>query len=116
MPRLGPRRGRFMTIARRILLLAAATPLVLLALGALNQFELGNVEERSRFVAEKQVPSLSTLGNISRTFEEMRVALRDRVLAIDQAARDRAKDRFAQRESELGDLLRQYADGLVSDE
>ena len=105
-----------MTIARRILLLAGVTPLVLIALGVLNQTELGSIEQRSRFVAQVQVPSLSVLGNISRTFEEMRVALRDHVLATDPASRAAAREAFTTRQGELVRLLRQYADGLVSDE
>ena len=40
-----------MTIARRILLLAGAVPLVLVALGVLNHLELARIESRSRFVA-----------------------------------------------------------------
>jgi two-component system, sensor histidine kinase and response regulator len=103
-----------MTIARRILLLAGVTPLVLIALGALNQIDLGSIEERSRFVAHVQVPSLSVLGNISRTFEEMRVALRDHLLATDPAAQAKAREAFAAREVELVRLLRQYADGLAT--
>ena len=105
-----------MTIARRILFLAALTPLVLVALGALNQFELVRVDEHSRFVVEKQVPSISSLGNVSRTFEEMRVALRDHVLATDPAGQGRSREQFVERQAELAGLLRQYADGLVSDE
>src|SRR5262249_48954695 len=105
-----------MTIARRILLLAAATPLVLIALGALNQIELGGIESRSRFVSQKQVPSMSVLGNVSRTFEEMRVALRDHLLATDPAAQARAREAFAARRDGLARRLRDYADGVVSEE
>src|SRR5262249_7601748 len=105
-----------MTMARRILLLAAATPLVLVALGVLNQIELSSIETRSRFVAQKQVPSLSTLGNVSRTFEELRVVLRDHLRATDSTAQAAARAGFAARRSELVRLLRQYADALVSDD
>jgi len=58
-----------MTIARRIILLAATVPLVLIALGLFNHFELASIESKSRFVQENQVPGLSALGNISRTFD-----------------------------------------------
>ncbi len=105
-----------MTIARRILLLAGMPALILIALGALNQIELGDVESRSRFVAQMQVPSLSALGNISRTFEEMRVALRDHLLATDPPVQAKARETFAARQIELVRLLRQYADAMVSDE
>src|SRR5262245_28486920 len=104
-----------MTIARRILLLAAATPLVLVALGVFNQVELARIEGRSRFVAQKQVPSLSALGNISLAFEQIRVTLRDHLLA-DAAGRPAARKAFAAREADLVRLLREYADALVSDD
>jgi len=105
-----------MTIARRILLLAAATPLVLVALGVFNQIELASIESRSRFVAQMQIPSLSAVGYISITFEQMRVALRDHLLATDAAARAKARETFAARQVELLRLLRQYGDTLVSDD
>src|SRR5215813_2985689 len=98
-----------MTIARRILVLASAVPLVLVALGVLNHLELTRIESRSRFVAETQVPSLSALGNIARAFEEMRVALREARLA-------RTRETFAGRRSDLDRLLGEYADSLVSDD
>jgi two-component system, sensor histidine kinase and response regulator len=105
-----------MTIARRILLLAAVPPLVLTALGVLNQIEMGRVAKTARFMARTQVPSLSLLGNISLTFEEMRVDLRDHLLASDPAAREASRQAFAARRSELERLLGQYADTLVSDD
>ena len=105
-----------MTIARRILLLVGLAPLILAALGVLTHTELARIESRSRFVAEKQVPSLSSLGNISRTFEGMRVALRDHLLAPDAAGRTKARQAFDARRGELDQLLRSYADTLVSDD
>src|SRR5262245_12412273 len=105
-----------MTIARRILLLAAVPPLILIALGALNQVELARVDKSARFMARIQVPSLSVLGNISLTFEEMRVDLRDQMLASDPAARAASRLSFTARKQELERLLRSYADSLVSDD
>jgi signal transduction histidine kinase/CheY-like chemotaxis protein/CHASE3 domain sensor protein len=105
-----------MTIARRILLLVGLAPLILLALGLLSRSELARIESGSRFVADKQVPSLSSLGGISRTFEEMRVALRDHLLAADAAGRAKARGTFDARKVELDQLLRSYADTLVSDD
>ena len=105
-----------MTIARRILLLVGLAPLILAALGLLTHAELARIESRSRFVAETQVPSLSSLGNISRAFEEMRVALRDHLLAPDAAGRTKARQAFDARRDELDQLLRNYADTLVSDD
>src|SRR5262249_35644323 len=104
-----------MTIARRILLLAAATPLVLVALGVFNQVEIEPLVKQSEFVAEKQVPSLSALGNIALVFEQIRVSLRDHLLG-DAAGRVAAREAFAAREAELVRLLQQYADALVSDD
>src|SRR5262245_7979542 len=105
-----------MTIARRIVLLAAATPLVLFALGVLNQTELTSIETRSRFVTEKQVGSLSVLGNVSRTFEEMRVALRDHLRAQDPAAQAAVRSGFKTRREELARLLQRYGDEFISDD
>ena len=105
-----------MTIARRILLLAGAAPLVLVALGALNHFEVAGIESRIRFVAEVQVPSLAAVGNISRCFEEMRVGLRDHLLATDAAGLARSRQTVNVRQTELDQRLRQYADTLVSDD
>jgi two-component system, sensor histidine kinase and response regulator len=105
-----------MTIARRILLLVGLAPLILAALGLLTHAELARIESRSRFVTETQVPSLSSLGNVSRAFEEMRVALRDHLLAPDAAGRTTARQAFDARRDELDQLLRSYADTLVSDD
>jgi two-component system sensor histidine kinase/response regulator len=105
-----------MTIARRILFLAAVPPLVLVALGVLNHVELAHIESRNLFVARTQVPSLSALGNISLTFEEMRVDLRDRLLATDPAVQAASRKAFEARRVELADLLRTYADTLISDD
>src|SRR5512134_826655 len=101
-----------MTIARRILILAGAAPLVLVALGALTHLKLAAIESRSRFVAQTQVPSLSALGNISTGFEEMRVALRDHLLAPDDDGRAKARAALAAGRADLEELLRQY-DTLV---
>ena len=105
-----------MTIARRILLLVGLAPLILAALGLLTHAELARIESRSRFVTETQVPSLSSLGNISRAFEEMRVALRDHLLAPDAAGRTSARQTFDSRRDEIAQLLRKYADELVADD
>ena len=105
-----------MTIAKRIVLLAAATPLVLLALGGLNQIELRSIETRSRFVSQKQIGSLSVLGNVSRTFEEMRVNLRDHLRAREPAARAAVRRAFETQRGELARLLQQYGDEFVSDD
>src|SRR4051794_29453274 len=105
-----------MTIARRLLILLAVPLVGLLALGVLTRMQLENIEERTRFVAEKQVPSLAALGNISRSYAELRVDVRSFVLARNQVELAVARSGFDEREAELGRLLRQYADSLISDE
>jgi len=105
-----------MTIARRVVLLAAATPLVLLALGVLNQTEISRIETRSRFVSQKQIGSLSVLGNVARAFEEMRVGLRDHLRAQEPAAQAAARKGFETRRGEIASLLQQYGDEFVSDD
>jgi len=105
-----------MTLARRILLLAALPLIALVALGVFMHVELTDIELRSRFVAQTQVPSLSALGNISRTYEELRINLRDHVLGVDPAGLAKTRDKFAANQVELTRLLRQYADTLVSDD
>jgi two-component system sensor histidine kinase/response regulator len=104
-----------MTIARRILVLAAVPPLILIGLGVLNQIEMARVERSARFMARTQVPSLSLLGNVSLVFQEMRVELRDHILAAEPSAQAATRQAFAAGRSELAGLLRQYADTLVSD-
>ena len=104
-----------MTIARRILLIAAAAPMVLVALGVFNQIELAGIEDRSRFVSER-VPGVSAVGTIALAFEEMRVALRDHLLAADPSARLTARRAFAERRDEIARTTRRYAGTLVSDD
>ena len=105
-----------MTIARRILILAGATPLVLVALGVVSQSELYRIETRLRFVAEKQVPSLGALGEISIVFQEMRVSLRDLVVAPEEAARAGALQSLTGQGADLEKKLGEYADHFVSDD
>ena len=62
-----------MTIAKRLVLLLAVPLLVLAGLGVFIRVKLTSIETRSRFVADMQIPSLALLGNISRTFGELRV-------------------------------------------
>jgi signal transduction histidine kinase/CheY-like chemotaxis protein/HPt (histidine-containing phosphotransfer) domain-containing protein len=105
-----------MTIARRILILAGATPLVLVALGVVSQSELHRIESRLRFVAEKQVPSLGALGEIAIVFQEMRVNLRDLLVSPDAAARVRARQSLTGQGADLQRKLSDYADRWVSDD
>jgi hypothetical protein len=65
-----------MTIARRLMILVALPLLILTGLGIFTKVQLAGIETRSRFVAETQVGSLAALGNISRSFAELRVSVR----------------------------------------
>lgn len=105
-----------MTIARRLLILAAVPLLVVIGLGIYNQFHLKDIEKRSRFVAETQVGSLAALGNISRTFAELRVGVRGHLLCVDRQEQERIRAAFQAEKSDLTRLLGAYADSLVSDD
>ena len=76
-----------MTIAKRLVLLLAVPLLALVGLGVFTRLQLTTIETRSRFVADMQVPSLAALGNISRIFAEMRIHVRNHVLATTEADR-----------------------------
>jgi signal transduction histidine kinase/FixJ family two-component response regulator len=105
-----------MTIARRLILLLTVPLLALVGLGVFTRMQLTTIETRSRFVAELQVPSLATLGNISRTLAELRVQLRNHVLATGEAERASVGSAFERDEAELGRLLDQYERSLISDD
>ena len=110
----GPK-GDPMTIARRLLLLAAAPVLILAGLGLLHRVQMGAAETRVRFAGEHQVQSLAALGNISRTFSELRVNLRSVLLARDKGERSRARALFDADKAELEGLLVAYGEALISD-
>src|SRR5579872_2901676 len=105
-----------MTIARRLLILVVVPLLAFIALGIFNWTEVANVENRARFVAQQQIPSLATLGNITRSFAELRVDVRSHVLATNETKRVTAELAFDSHQEELQGLLSHYADALISDE
>ena len=76
-----------MTIAKRLIMLLAVPLVALLGLGIFIRSQLAEVESSSRFVSEEQIPSLAVLGNLSRTVEGLRVAVRSHLLATNQADR-----------------------------
>ena len=104
-----------MTIAKRLVLLLAVPLLVLAGLAVFTRSQLATIETRSRFVAELQVPSLAALGNISRAFAELRVHLRNHVLATSEAERTQIRSAFERDEAALGHLLDEYERRLISD-
>jgi methyl-accepting chemotaxis protein len=105
-----------MTIAKRLVLLLAVPLLALVGLGLSTRMQLTTIETRSRFVADVQIPSLAALGNISRTYAELRVEVRNHVLATSAAERVSVRSRFDRDETELGRLLDQYERNLISDD
>ncbi len=105
-----------MTIGKRLVFLLTVPLLALVALGIFTRLQLTTIETRSRFVADMQVPSLAALGNISRVFAELRVQLRNHVLATSEAERARVGSTFERDEVELGRLLDQYERRLISDD
>jgi signal transduction histidine kinase/DNA-binding response OmpR family regulator/HPt (histidine-containing phosphotransfer) domain-containing protein len=105
-----------MTIARRLILLLAVPLLALVALGVLTRLQLTTLQTRSRFVADLQIPSLAALGNISRTFAELRVDVRNHVLATSDADRASTRLLFERDEAELNRLLDQYERNMISDD
>jgi signal transduction histidine kinase/DNA-binding response OmpR family regulator/HPt (histidine-containing phosphotransfer) domain-containing protein/HAMP domain-containing protein len=105
-----------MSIAKRLVVLLALPLLALAGLGVFSRVQLTTIETRSRFVATLQVPSLAALGHISRAFAELRVHLRNHVLATSEAERTKVMSAFDANEAELARLLDDYERRLVSDD
>ena len=105
-----------MTIAKRLLLLLTVPILALVALGVFTRLQLTTIENQSRFLANLQVPSLATLGNISRVFAELRVHIRNHVLATSDAERATIRSAFDRDEAAFGRLLDDYQLRLISDD
>jgi len=99
-----------MTIARRLIVLLAVPLLTFFGLGLFMRAQLARIEDRTRFVAESRVIALARLGDISRSFAELRVNLRSQLLAKDDAERARARAAFNEDRAELSRLLADYAD------
>jgi two-component system sensor histidine kinase/response regulator len=104
-----------MTIARRLITLAAIPLVVLLGLGFFSWNQLRRVETRTRYAAELQVQSLAALGNISRQLADMRVNARNYLLARDSGERSNAKAALDESKAALARLLQNYGDELISD-
>jgi two-component system sensor histidine kinase/response regulator len=102
-----------MTIAKRLIFLLAVPLVALLGLGIFTRFQLSKIETRSRFVTESRVQALATLGNLSRSFAEMRVDVRSHLLATNEAQRTAARAAFGEHEREVVRLVKYYADNLV---
>src|SRR6476646_2672498 len=105
-----------MTIGKRLLLLLAVPLIALLGFGIFARIQLSKIEERSRFVSESQLAAVAVLGNISRSFAEIRVNLRSFLLAADENQRAEARAAFDEDDRVLTRLLEQYGDSFVGDE
>jgi len=105
-----------MTIGKRLLLLLAVPLIALLGFGIFARIELSSIEERSRFVSESQLAAVAVLGNISRSFAEIRVNLRSVLLADDEKQRAEALAAFDEDDRALTQLLQQYGDSFIHDE
>jgi methyl-accepting chemotaxis protein len=105
-----------MTIAKRLIFLLAVPLVALVGLGILSRLQLSTIETRSRFVADLQIPGLAALGNISRRFAELRIDLRNYVLAGNEAERSRVGANFDRHEAEITQLFDQYERTLISDD
>jgi signal transduction histidine kinase/CheY-like chemotaxis protein/HPt (histidine-containing phosphotransfer) domain-containing protein/HAMP domain-containing protein len=105
-----------MTIARRLIVLLTVPLLALAGLGIFTRLQLADVEKRSRFVAESRIVALATLGNLSRSFVELRVHMRSHLLATTDTERALARGAFDQEERIVERLLQQYHDQFVLDD
>ena len=103
-----------MTIARRLILLMAVPFLILFGIWAVTRMQMAQVEERIRFVAESRVVALARLGDISRSFAEMRVNVRSFLLAANPADQAAARKAYDLDRTEFGRLLDDYADKRVA--
>jgi len=105
-----------MTIAKRLMILLALPLVALAGLGVFARLQLAKIEARSRFVSESRIVALATLGNLSRSFAELRVNLRSHLLASSDEQRAVARAAFDDDEREVNRLLQAYADGMVFDD
>jgi CHASE3 domain sensor protein len=99
-----------MTIARRLMILLAVPLLIRIGIGIITRQQMARIDERTRFVAESRVVALARLGDISRTFAELRVKVRSFLLAADEPARAAAGKAYDADRVELDRLLVDYAD------
>ena len=103
-----------MTIARRLALLLVIPLLAVSGLGVFVTNQFGKIERLSGFVADKQIGSLATLGEIARLFGEQRVYLRNYLVEKDQTGQERSNARLREDQVELNRLLARYGDSLIS--
>jgi len=103
-----------MTIARRLLILLSIPLAALLGLGVFMKVQLGQIEERGRFVTETQITSLKMIASIMQEFEELRADVRDHLLADDPGGPPERLKGFVQKEAEVTGLVGHYEDTLIT--
>src|SRR4051812_32282341 len=105
-----------MNIAKRLVLLLTVPLVAFVALGAFLDLNLKGIEKRGTDVADLQLPSVAVIGQVARKHAELRVDLRDYLLAPGDKQRASARAEFESDEKDLDRLLLQYSDTLISDE
>src|SRR4051812_14656524 len=105
-----------MTIGKRLIILLAVPLVALAALAVFTRQQLSDIERSSRFLTESRTVALADVGNLSRSFSELRVNLRTVVLATTDAQRNAARAAFDEDAQDVSRLLRGYADRLVFDD
>ncbi|CAN5512324.1 hypothetical protein BH09SUM1_BH09SUM1_16860 [soil metagenome] len=105
-----------MTIARRLIVLLAAPLLILVVIGIISHQQMARVEDRTRFVAESRLEALARLGDISRNFADMRLNVRDYLLATDDTGRSAVRAKYDAGQTELTRLLDDYSDRWTTSE
>src|SRR5262245_37393268 len=102
-----------MTIGKRLMILLAVPVLALLAVTIFTRVQLSKIETRTRFVAESRIAALATIGNLSRSFAELRINVRSHLLATNPTQRAAARAAFDAGEQDVTRLLQDYADHLL---
>ena len=95
-----------MTIGRRLIVLVAVPLMALLAFGIFARLRLAEIEDRSRFAAEGQLGSVAALGSIVGSFAELRVSVRNSLLAADDGERAAARAVFDENDRTLAQSSR----------
>jgi PAS domain S-box-containing protein len=105
-----------MTIGKRLIVLLAIPLVALVGFGFFARIQLSKIEERSRFVAESQLASVAALGSIAGSFAEIRVSIRDLLLASDQSAHAAARAAVDENDRVLTQALQRYGDSFIIDD
>jgi|RhiMethySRZTD1v2_1073278.scaffolds.fasta_scaffold12033_3 two-component system, sensor histidine kinase and response regulator len=105
-----------MTIGKRLIVLLAIPLIALVGFGLFARMQLSKIEERGRFVAESQLASVAALGSIAGSFAEIRVSIRDVLLAANQNAQAAARARVDENDRVLTQAVQRYGDSYISDE